>query len=33
MDKTMIEKATADWKELRGNDFKYVPLLGNRINA
>jgi aminobenzoyl-glutamate utilization protein B len=33
LDKTLIEKATADWKESRGNDFKYVPLLGNRKPA
>jgi aminobenzoyl-glutamate utilization protein B len=32
-DKTMIEKATAEWKESRGADFKYVPLLGNRKPA
>jgi aminobenzoyl-glutamate utilization protein B len=33
LDKTLIEKATADWKESRGNDFKYIPLLGNRKPA
>lgn len=33
MDKTLIEKATADWKVARGADFKYVPLLGDRKPA
>ena len=33
MDKSLIEKATADWKAARGNDFKYAPLLGDRKPA
>ncbi len=33
MDKSLIEKATADWKTARGTDFKYVPLLGDRKPA
>ena len=33
MDKTLIEKATADWQKARGADFKYVPLLGDRKPA
>jgi aminobenzoyl-glutamate utilization protein B len=33
MDKSLIEKATADWKVARGADFKYVPLLGDRKPA
>ncbi len=33
MDKSLIEKATADWKAARGTDFKYVPLLGDRKPA
>jgi aminobenzoyl-glutamate utilization protein B len=33
MDKNLIEKATAEWKSVRGADFKYVPLLGNRKPA
>ena len=33
MDKTLIEKATADWKKARGTDFKYMPLLGDRKPA
>ncbi len=33
MDKTLIEKATTDWKAARGADFKYVPLLGDRKPA
>jgi aminobenzoyl-glutamate utilization protein B len=32
-DPKMIEKATAEWKELRGATFKYEPLLGNRKPA
>lgn len=33
MDKTLVEKATAEWKAGRGTDFKYVPLLGDRKPA
>ncbi len=33
LDKSLIEKATADWKAARGNDFKYAPLLGDRKPA
>ncbi len=33
MDKSLIEKATTDWKAARGVDFKYVPLLGDRKPA
>lgn len=32
-DKTLIEKATAEWKAARGTDFKYQPLLGDRKPA
>lgn len=33
MDKTLIEKATAEWKAAKGDDFKYEPLLGKRKPA
>ena len=33
MDKDLVEKAKAEWKEKRGADFKYVPLLGSRKPA
>ena len=32
-DKTLIEKATEQWKTARGANFKYVPLLGDRKPA
>lgn len=32
-DKTIVEKAKAEWKKSRGEDFKYVPLIGNRTPA
>ena len=32
-DKTLIEKATEEWKKARGADFKYQPLLGDRKPA
>lgn len=32
-DKTLIEKATEEFKKARGADFKYEPLLGNRKPA
>jgi aminobenzoyl-glutamate utilization protein B len=33
LDKTLIEKATEEWKKSRGADFKYIPLLGDRKPA
>ncbi|MBL7816816.1 MAG: amidohydrolase [Saprospiraceae bacterium] len=33
MDKSLIDKATAEWKAARGSDFKYAPLLGDRKPA
>jgi aminobenzoyl-glutamate utilization protein B len=33
LDKTLIEKATAEWKTAKGADFKYEPLLGKRKPA
>jgi aminobenzoyl-glutamate utilization protein B len=33
LDKTLIEKATEEWKKSRGADFKYTPLLGDRKPA
>jgi len=32
-DKTIIEKAKAEWKTSRGENFKYIPLIGNRKPA
>lgn len=32
-DKSLIDKAAAEWKAARGNDFKYQPLLGDRKPA
>jgi aminobenzoyl-glutamate utilization protein B len=31
--KTIIEKAKAEWEKARGEDFKYIPLIGNRKPA
>lgn len=31
--KSLVDKATAEWKLARGADFKYVPLIGNRKPA
>jgi aminobenzoyl-glutamate utilization protein B len=33
MDKGLVEKATEEWKKVRGADFKYTPLLGDRKPA
>jgi aminobenzoyl-glutamate utilization protein B len=32
-DKTIIEKAKLEWKKARGEDFKYIPLIGSRKPA
>jgi aminobenzoyl-glutamate utilization protein B len=32
-DKQIIEKATAEWNQAKGTDFKYFPLLGDRKPA
>jgi aminobenzoyl-glutamate utilization protein B len=32
-DKTIIEKAKAEWTKARGEGFKYIPLIGNRTPA
>jgi aminobenzoyl-glutamate utilization protein B len=32
-DKTIIEKAKAEWKKSRGENFNYIPLIGNRSPA
>lgn len=32
-DKMIIEKATAEWKKARGENFKYIPLIGSRKPA
>jgi aminobenzoyl-glutamate utilization protein B len=33
LDKTLIEKATEEWRKSKGADFKYTPLLGTRKPA
>jgi aminobenzoyl-glutamate utilization protein B len=33
LDKTIIEKATAEWQKLRGDTYKYVPMVGDRKPA
>jgi aminobenzoyl-glutamate utilization protein B len=32
-DKTIVEKAKEEWKNARGEGFKYIPLIGNRKPA
>jgi aminobenzoyl-glutamate utilization protein B len=32
-DKSIIEKAKAEWTKARGEGFKYIPLIGNRTPA
>jgi aminobenzoyl-glutamate utilization protein B len=33
LDTSIIEKATVEWKKLRGDNFKYVPMVGDRKPA